>query len=182
MMNKKYQNLHELTNKPEVYYATNTNVDKINERMYSRNIPSESLQPNLSFRPAQTKCTFMPIIDKSEGCLTKAYALYDTTRVFNPGNTKGPWSGYMANIDNESDLRNQFFAIQQNIMAKWIPTSDDNLYKMKIKNNYINNPNKDYFNKKTISTCNSNVFEDSKTLFYNSSRHQLRENYFGNER
>jgi hypothetical protein len=91
-------------------------TNELSKRMYERNIPSEPLKSEISFRPEQTKFT---ILGKEENYRDQSceprdkYANYEPSKIFNPGNGGAPWYGYASNINNESTLRNQFFALQK---------------------------------------------------------------------
>lgn len=112
-------------------------------RSYCRNIPSQPLQPYLNARPVPTKYNFMPIIDnrKENEVPLIQQATYVQTDIFNPGNSKGPWSGYASNINNESELRNQIYALQRSSESVYIPSSKSNLYNVNWNNNNSNNSN-----------------------------------------
>ena len=93
------------------YFRCNEARDEeLNNRISDRNIPSTSLQPQYSIRPVATKYGYMPILDQNKKVDTplKSYTQYSTSHVFNPGNSKAPWSGFSNNVNIESTLRNQF--------------------------------------------------------------------------
>ena len=50
------------------------------------------------------------------------------SNVFNPGNRKGTWSGFVSNVNTESILKNQIYAIQKFPQAEFAPNSDSDLY------------------------------------------------------
>ena len=80
----------------------------INDRIYSRNIPSEDLEPSLSTRPINTKYVYLKNIPQNVNVtLDNEYQPYNVNKIFNPGNTTGPWSGFSSNIDTETILRDQ---------------------------------------------------------------------------
>lgn len=88
----------------------------INDRIYSRNIPSTNLEPYLSDRPLNTKYVHLHNINtiqkqlniqQIQHTLDEKYKNYNMIEVFNPGTSAGPWSGYSSNIDTESILRDQ---------------------------------------------------------------------------
>ena len=99
-------------------------------RSYMRNIPSQPLQPYLDARPVQTKYSIMPIVDprKENGTPLTQQQTYTPETAFNHGNDFGPWSGYASNINHESELRNQIFALQSCSQATYVPSSKSNLY------------------------------------------------------
>ena len=105
-------------------------------RSYQRNIPSQPLQPYLDARPVQTKYSIMPIVDPRKQINTPLVqcATFTPETIYNPGNDTGPWSGYASNINHESELKNQIFALQSCSQATYIPSSNSSLYQVKWKN------------------------------------------------
>jgi hypothetical protein len=92
----------------EIHNQTNT-------RIYDRNIPTQPLQPYLDVRPVMTKYSFLPIVDprKELNVNLKQLPTFNQRTTFNPGNTQSPWSGFASNINTESELRNQIYALQK---------------------------------------------------------------------
>ena len=88
--------------------------EELNARLADRNIPSAPLQPQFSIRPVSTKYAMMPLFDRRPKPTVPIVAepTYSVEKVFNPGSAQAPWSGFASNINEESSLRNQFFALQ----------------------------------------------------------------------
>jgi hypothetical protein len=103
---------------------------EINENMYKRNIPSQPLQPYLNARPVMTKYSRLPIVDprKLPTVPMEQLPIYNTSQVFNPGNNTATWSGYASNINVESDLKGQIFALQKCTQSVYVPNSNSDLY------------------------------------------------------
>jgi hypothetical protein len=103
----------------------------MNSRTYNRNIPSQMLQPYLDARAVSTKYATLPIIDfrKPLTVPLKQEATYNPSHTFNPGNDFGPWSGYASNVNHETELRGQIYAIQECGQSFYVPTSHSDLYK-----------------------------------------------------
>lgn len=101
-----------------------------NTRIYDRNIPSQMLQPYIDVRPVMTKYSYFPIVDprKELDVKLRQQPTFDVNKVFNPGNTQSPWSGFATNINKESELRNQIYALQKCSQAVYVPTSNSDLY------------------------------------------------------
>ena len=101
-----------------------------NKRIYDRNVPSQLLQPYLDVRPVSTKYSFMPIVDPRSQVNVRLQQMptYNVHNVFNPGNTQSPWSGFASNINKESELRNQIYALQKCSQAVYVPNSNSDLY------------------------------------------------------
>lgn len=94
----------------KLFLCQNERVDELNERISSRNIPSEPLQPFYYQTPVSTKYGYMPILDqrKESSVPLNNYPIYSPHATFNPGNNMAPWHGFANNVNVESTLRNQF--------------------------------------------------------------------------
>jgi hypothetical protein len=151
-----------------------------NKRIYDRNIPSKLLQPYIDVRPVLTKYSFFPIVDPRKELNTKFQQLptYDINTTFNPGNRHGPFSGLASNINIESDLRNQIYAIQKCSQAVYIPSSNSDLYNYSFNTPKIYNPHELLFKNEVFSSFNpnENTNKCGIGLFYNSTRCQVKEN------
>ena len=110
------------------------NIDRdaeLSERLAARNVPDGNLPPQFSMRPASTKYSILPIVDpRTKAALTPLKPVNDFSvdRMFNPGNSQAPWSGFANSIDNESKLRNQFMALQKSDQAYYIPPTTSDMY------------------------------------------------------
>ena len=152
----------------------------MNYRAYNRNVPSQQLQPYLDARPVSTKYATMPIIDlrKKVNVPLKQEATYNMTHTFNPGNDFGPWSGYASNVNHESDLRGQIYALQNCDQATYVPNSQSNLYKYKWQNTkQINQPFPDLFKNERFNMFNPNPSPETIGfgLFNNATRQQVKD-------
>jgi hypothetical protein len=163
-------------------YETSTQKQNtINNRIYSRNIPSQQLQPYLDARPVLTKYSIMPIVDPRKNIDTPLMQtkLYEPEKVFNPGNDFGPWSGYALNVNKESDLRNQFYGLQTCSQSIYVPNSNSDLYN-NIQWNNDGSTNQQFpylFRDEKFCPFNPNP-EPNKigfSLFHNSTRQQLKD-------
>lgn len=118
-----------------IYYGQNARVDELNDRMAARWFPDAPLEPNFDPRPVPTKYSLFPVIDrrKPANVALGKFANYHPELNFNPGSRLAPQSGYYANIDTETILRNQAFALQhgadQNV---YVPSSKSELYNVRI--------------------------------------------------
>ena len=149
-----------------------------NDRIYDRNIPSQMLQPYLSVRPVITKYTRMPIVDPRKELSVKMNQLptYNVGAVFNPGNDSAPWSGYASNVNVESDLRNQFFALQKCSQAAYVPNSSSDMYKNLIQpNNIAPQQFQGLFREEIFNNFNPNPENIGQGFFLNSTRSQIRD-------
>ena len=168
-------NIHSYIDQP-----TSLKQQTINLRTYERNIPSQPLQPYLDSRPVLTKYTILPIVDHRKMVKTPLIQepTYHPDKIFNPGNNKGPWSGYASNIHHESDLRNQLFALQSCGQAIYVPSSKSSLYDVKWQNRDIpQQPFPSLFENQSFCPNNRNVDPDKigYALFNNATRQQMKD-------
>lgn len=159
------------------------NLDRnedINEKIYKRNIPTYSFQPQFNPRPVSTKFTIMPILEPHHmsNVDMKEVEPYNIGKNFNPG-SRAPWSGYAENIDCETILRNQTFALQKCDRACYVPNSDSELYNVEVKySKQVEQPHKLLFNKNNFSRFNGDKFKKfdkiGKDFFNNPTRQQMK--------
>ena len=148
-------------------------------RSYERNIPSQPLQPYLDARPVMTKYSLLPIIDPIKPIQTPLIqqATYRPEKIYNPGNDAGPWSGYASNINHESELRNQIFALQSCSQATYIPSSKSSLYQVnRQQHKNVQQPFPNLFQKQQFYHSNPNPNPDKIgfALFNNATRQQTK--------
>lgn len=149
-------------------------------RTYIRNIPSQPLQPYLDSRPVLTKYAILPIVDQRKQVDTPLIqqSTYTPESVFNPGNDVGPWSGYATNINHESELRNQIFALQGCSQSVYVPSSNSSLYNVKWKNSsQIQQPFSGLFETSQFPPINPNQYPDKigYGMFNNATRQQTKD-------
>lgn len=105
-------------------------VSKINERLLARNMASGNIEVLIPPRPQQTLFT-MPLHNIIPPAECKSNVLrynLESEEYFLPCTTKGAWSNFSSNINNESILRNQIYAIQNAEQAQYVPKSNSDLY------------------------------------------------------
>jgi hypothetical protein len=152
-----------------------------NKKLYDRNIPSQPLQPYLNVRPVMTKYSFLPIVDPRRDLSVPLEQMptYKTTHVFNPGNNGAPWSGFASNINIESDLRNQIYALQKCSQSVYVPNSNSDLFDYSFKVEHTKNKQTHPLLFETTHFDNFNPNPDSKVLgsnlFMNNTRVQVRD-------
>jgi hypothetical protein len=150
-----------------------------NARIYDRNIPSKILQPYVDVRPVMTKYSYFPIVDPRKEVQVPLVQLptYNVHSVFNPGNTESPWSGFASNINKESELRNQIYALQKCSQAVYVPSSNSDLYNYKFQTMSKPNPHELLFQNESFSNFNPNPDQNivGTGLFNNNTRVQLRD-------
>ena len=164
-------------------YQSNICISKVheetNKRIYDRNIPSQFLQPYLDVRPVLTKYSYFPIVDprKEINIPLEQMPTYNVNKVFNPGNTTSPWSGFAANINKESELRNQIYALQKCSQSVYIPNSSSDLFNYKFNTVKQNNPHELLFKKDSFLNFNPNPEPEiiGSSIFNNSTRSQIKD-------
>jgi len=155
-------------------------TDSINKRIYDRNIPTQILQPYLNVRPVMTKYSIMPIVDPRAPIQTplEQMPVYNINKVFNPGNATAPWSGYASNVNVESELRNQIYALQKCSQSVYVPNSNSDLYKFSFKADKQGGqqyqPFPTLFSNEKFNTFNPNPENIGDGLFNNCTRQQIR--------
>lgn len=159
-----------------VYFCNNDRDAELNRRLAERNVPSANLQPQFSHRPVSTKYTLMPIIDrrpKSKVGLKKC-ANFTVEKVFNPGNALSPWQGYVTNVDSESILRNQFFGLQRCEQAKYVPSSNSDMYQTKVVGRQERQTFPLLFKEEQFAPFNPNTCNLGKDVFNNFTQLQVK--------
>ena len=136
---------------------------KLSQRLLERCFPSAPLQPYFSPRPVPTKYNHLQVVDRrpTPSVSVDKTPNYSPESVFTPG--PGPWIGYANNINVESVLKNQFFAIQGCPQAYFIPGSMSDLYRT----NYGNAP---HHSLPEYPAFNPNVLGGDKLYFNNTTR------------
>lgn len=158
-----------------VYYCNMARTEELNTRIASRNIPSGTLQPQFSVRSVSTKYAHLPIMDRRTKPTVDIEQLpsYNITKTFNPGNAQAPWSGFAANVNVESTLRNQFFALQKCEQPNFVPSSTSELYNVKIDSGMpIQQPFPQLFQEPKFEPFNPNDCGVGNNLWENSTRQQ----------
>ena len=178
------------------YICNQDRNNEINTRIYDRNIPSQQLQAQFSPRSVSTKYALLPIVD--------SYVIptvpiirrptYNINETFNPGNDEGPWSGYAAKINDDSRLKNIFFARQDCGQAFYIPDSTSDMYKSQVQESqvqqtqvqqtqvqqtqiasqYVHQPYPDLFATPELAPFNPNPYGFGYNTFDNCTRQQVK--------
>jgi len=153
--------------------------EQSNRKIYDRNIPSQMLQPYLDVRPVMTKYSYFPIVDPRRQLDVPLQQLptYNVHKVFNPGNTTSPWSGFASNINKESELRNQIYAYQKCSQSVYVPNSNSDLYNYKFHSTKQPNPHELLFKKETFASFNPNQQPEilGSQIFLNNTRSQVKD-------
>jgi hypothetical protein len=156
-------------------------TNTINQRLFSRNIPSQSLQPYFSSRPVSTKHSIMPVVNpiKQSSVHVNQHATYNIQQTFNPGSGKAPWSGYASKVHHESELRNQIYALQDHSQAVYVPSSNSDLYQVRWDEQAVAQPFPDLFEEQRLDqgpTLLSKI--PGFSLFHTSTRQEIKDRKF----
>jgi hypothetical protein len=157
--------------------------EQTNTRIYDRNLPSQMLQPYLDVRPVMTKYSYFPIVDpRAQPTVPlNVQPTFNVNKTFNPGNTFSPWSGYAANVNVESELKNQIYALQKCSQSVYVPSSKSDLYEYKFQPKHGLGLGSDAHNLlfETYKFCDFNPNPDpdivGSSLFLNSTRSQIKD-------
>ena len=150
----------------------------MNDKLFSRRIPSHTL-PNLLYPvPVSTLFQVMPGITGNK-CLENPgiNKIYNTRKMFTPSDSL-PFSGFQNKVDDESKLRNIIFPMQKCPQNKFIPNSTSDLYNNTIsKNNFKKHPSFENIKKREMNYTrenfnkfNPNVCGMKDQMFNNSTR------------
>ena len=156
-------------------YCNMKRDNELNQRIAQRNIPSKNLEPSFSPRPVPTKYTLFPtsLSCKSYSNCSENYNIYETS---NPGNAVAPWSGFAANVNEESILRNQIKNLSNDDKDVFVPDSSSELYNVKIISKPEIQPFPNLFHEQSFNTFNPNTLNVGKDIFNNYTRQQLYDN------
>ena len=154
-------------------------TSELDERIYERNIPSAQLQPNFSMRPVSTKYELLGIYDRRAPASVPLhnYPNYKVSQTFNPGTAQAPWSGYATNVNTESSLRNQFFALQNCEQSTYVPNSNSDMYQVNVAGSSNKMPNKFHHlqRQEMFEPFDPNPCNLGKGVFMNHTRQQLKD-------
>jgi hypothetical protein len=163
-----------------IYYGQFERTDELNQRMNERFFPDQPLQANFDPRPVPTKYALFPIIDRRTAPNEKiaVQSNFNIENNFNPGSARAPPQGFLSNIDIETQLRNQYFALQHGAeQGVYVPSSNSDLYKTIVTARPSVQPHPDLFAKPQLvgrthtNVENTNIGTD---FLYNHTRTQLR--------
>ncbi len=151
------------------------NDNEMSNDIRKRNIPSSILQPQFGLRPVSTKYSHFPIVDTQISNSVPIYKKpYNVGLVFNPGDRMAPFSGFVDNVDVESVLRNQVFALQKNDQAVYVPSSKSDLYMKEQFKPSTNNKHPLLTPINNFNKNNTNKLNLGGNLFYNHTRQDLK--------
>jgi hypothetical protein len=151
---------------------------EINNKIYQRFVPSHSLPPNLSVYSVPTKYVKLGRTDKQpvQNTTQYNYTNYNSNTMFCPTLKNGNYQGYSNHIHLESELRNQFVALQKCDASEYIPNYKSNLYNYSTpSNNKDTQPFEYLFNTAIYMPFQPILTEYNESLFCNHTRQQLKD-------
>lgn len=157
--------------------SSSERTESINRRLSQRNIPTYPLQPNINCRPVTTKYAFFPLVDLRRHIPypLKTYPPYNSSTNFNPSDLQAPVNGFVNNINLESELRNQIFAIQRCSQSVYVPKPTSDMYQ-----DYLTvktappESHADLFRTEKWSSFNPNSYNFKTQGFNNSTRNDIK--------
>jgi hypothetical protein len=162
-------------------------LEELNERIHNRIIPDNNvkLNPVFDIRSVPTRnCLIFPVIDfKTSNKKLKNDTHYKIEENFAPIQTKGPFINFVCNVDKESHLRNQIYALQHGAeQSVYVPSSKSDLYNTSVPLSSVNiqQPFTGLFERgrNFVTTQNQYVNNSSigRDTFHNNTKVQLRTN------
>ena len=163
----------------KLFLCQNERTDELNERISSRNIPSEPLQPFYYQTPVSTKYGYMPILDqrKESSVPLNNFPIFSPHTTFNPGNNMAPWHGFANNVNVESTLRNQFFGLQDCEQAYYVPSSKSDLYNVVVPppSQSVTQQFPGLFQREVFDHFNPNTNNLGNSFFNNNTRMEIKD-------
>jgi hypothetical protein len=155
-------------------------LNDINNRIQSRHFPDFPLEPNFSSRPVSTKYSLMPTAARNSNpeptIPIKNYVQHIPAFNFNPATRNGPWKTYATNVDTESVLRNQTMALQRSSQAVYVPSTESDLYNVRIMSRPVDQTYGHLFDRPTFEqTSHANLDKIGVDRFNNDTRLQLKQ-------
>ena len=95
--------------------------------------------------------------------------------MFSDATKKPPYRGYSSRVNDESELRNQFFALQRSEKGTYIPASNSDLYSVDIlsrnlTDEELKHQHHNLFKEEEFSSFNPSAPYDNKKFFNNDTR------------
>ena len=153
--------------------------NELNDRIKERNMVYVNTNINLGIRPIPTKYGYKPILSTplKNNVPIQHYPTFNVDKDYLPGNKQGPWDGFASHINDESKLKNMFFANTKCQQGLYIPSSNSSLYNKPtvIGRNNEKQPFPYLFENYNVNKPTKSIYNETK-IFNNDSR-QMRINY-----
>lgn len=113
-----------------IQYNHQERVDELNQRIFSRLYSEQPLQPHFYPRPVMTKFSFFPIVDQRKESSVAIAKCPDYQVGKSSIYGHAPFEGYQNQVETESDLRNQGYALSSAPHRHYVPSSSSDLYNL----------------------------------------------------
>ena len=157
-----------------IYYGQHERVDELNRRCVERQFPDQPIKPQFGIRSVQTKYSVFPVVDRP----AQQTHLADSPETnFCPNISRGPFDLFSKNIETESCLRNQYFALQRGAdQGVYVPSSTSDLYNVSVVGRQETQPHPwIHPSYKIAQDPHPNIVPQiGQDRFYNNTRTQLR--------
>ena len=165
-----------------LYHGQFDRTDELNNRILDRSVPDTPLPPNFTPRPTLSKYALFPMLDARKPATVPIQPNYNYSieSNFTPPLMKvGPVSGIINNIQVESNLRNQTYALNKgNDSVVYVPSSNSDLYKVYIPSTPSEQPHPELFNQPSFSQLTHPNIQNNPQVgnnhFHNNTRTQLK--------
>jgi hypothetical protein len=157
-------------------------VEELNNRLTSRNLPTDMLEPVFDPRPANTKGGLMPVITPHKAPTQDffTYKTYHPETSFAPVTRSAPFKGFCERVNEESELRGQVFALQRSEKSVYVPSSESDMYVVDVPfkpvmNEDIKHMHKALFNEQSFNSFNPDPTPPgSNQLFNNDTKQNIK--------
>jgi hypothetical protein len=161
------------------YFGQNARTDEINARLNERLMTDVPLAPIYDPRPTPTKREYFPIVDvrSISSVSVPKYDDFSQEKTFYPGTRSAHPSGYMKNVDNESEIQNLNYRLKHSDDNVYIPSTNSELYRVSIPSRAGEHPYPNLSMEQTFSNPMAHNYLNPKIgsdLFYNNTRIQLK--------
>ena len=156
----------------EIYINKGGRVEELNDRIFNRNIANRPVTSLIDVRATPTRYVKMPIVNmRSVPKVQCPHVLpFNVHKQFFPGNTKSPYDGY--NVDNETILRNQTFALQKCEQSEYVPSSKSDMYAKTVPQKMYTGKYQKLFEKPDLEPNDPNPEDLGLLMFNNCTREQ----------
>jgi hypothetical protein len=144
-------------------------TQELNDRIYDRNVISNSPPIYFSPRSVPTKYTTMPMLDHKLIPNVMIHPSSFTSKDFLPG-THGPY--FSSHVDEESILRNVGTILQASSQFVYVPSSKSDLYVTAIAPKPVEQPHPYLFQRVETSQSCSQVPYPFNPVLFNQDTHQ----------
>ena len=188
-INEESHDMYKISN--GISYKNVERLEELNERIHDRIVPERNvkLHTNFDVRSVPTRnCFLFPILDlKTSSKIVNQDVnqgdQYNIEENFAPIQTKGPFINFVRNVDKESHLRNQIYALQHGAeQSVYVPSSKSDLYNTSVplSSKYVEQPFTGLFERNSNFVTTQSDFVDNLSIgrdtFNNNTKVQLRTN------